>query len=209
MPTVTKLDLKALHLDTLYNPPKTFTIVDVPPLNVLAIDGEGDPNTSQVFKDAVSALYSVSYPVKFMCKKEMGVDYKVMPLEGLWWAGDLAVYTKERQADLWQWTLLIVQPEPVTREMVDRAIREAGQKKDLPALPRLRFETFHEGLCVQIMYLGPYSGEGPTIHQMHHEFIPQNNLVERGRHHEIYLGDPSRAAPEKLKTILRHPVDRR
>lgn len=140
-----------------------------------------------------------------MVKKGQGIDYTVMPLEGLWWAEDWAAYTADRRDD-WQWTMMIHQPELVTAELVAEAIEQVRTKKKLERAADLRFESYQEGLAVQIMHIGPYSAEGPTLARMHHEFIPQNGYEMTGKHHEIYLGDPRRTAPEKLKTVLRQPI---
>lgn len=202
----TKLDLRK-SLKHLYNPPSSdFTLIDVPPMHFLMVDGHGDPG-GDLYAQAVEALYSVSYPLKFMSKRELGVDYSVMPLEGLWWAEDYHVFSAETlDRDAWQWTSLIMQPDHLTREMVDAAIAEAGRKKDLPALANMRFDTFHEGLSVQIMHIGPFSAEGPTLKRLHEEYIPQHGFDFVGKHHEIYLSDPRRADPAKMKTVLRQPV---
>lgn len=179
--------------------------VDVPSMNYLMIDGTGDPNTASAYSQAVEALYGVSYAVKFAVKKrDPELDYTVMPLEGLWWAEDMAQFSVERKGD-WLWTMLILQPEWVSAELVQQAIAETGRKKDLPALSRLRFEMYHEGLAAQILHVGPYSAEGPTVQALHHA-IASEGFVLSGKHHEIYLGDPRRAAPEKLKTIIRQPA---
>lgn len=203
-----KIDLKK-EFKHLYNPPaKKFTVVDVPPLNFLMIDGQGDPNTSQAYQEAIEALYSASYSLKFMLKKgEAALDYVVMPLEGLWWAGDMNDFTLGNK-DAWSWTAMIAQPEQVTAEAVAEAIRQAGAKKDLPGLAKLRFERFCEGLAVQIMYFGPYADEGPTIASMH-DFARENGYELRGKHHEIYLSDPRRTAPDKLKTVIRQPISKK
>lgn len=197
-----KLDLKK-QLNHLYYPSKKeVTVVDVPEMNFLMIDGQGDPNTSEVYQQAVEALFTVSYTLKFMIKKgETAIDYAVMPLEGLWWAEDMSQFSAENK-DAWLWTAMIMQPEYVTRELFEEAKMQAAKKKDLPALPRMRFEAFHEGQAAQIMHIGPYSEEGPTIGKIHN-FIREQGGKLRGKHHEIYLGDPRRTAPEKLKMVIR------
>ena len=158
-----KVDFKK-ELKHLYNPSsKEATIVDVPGMNFLMVDGAGNPNTAQEYKDSVEALYSVSYSLKFMIKKgEVAVDYSVMPLEGLWWADDMTQFSVENK-DIWRWTAMITQPEYVTRDLFTKAIEQVEKKKSLPALSEIRFESLHEGLAAQIMHLGPYSNEGPTI----------------------------------------------
>ena len=202
---MTKIDFKK-ELKHLYRPStRRFEVVDVPPMNYLMIDGHGDPNTAQAYADAVEALYAVAYKIKFKSKRELGKDYVVPPLEGLWWAEDMETFTS-RDKNAWDWTMMIMQPEWVTQEMVEETVEEVAKKKDLTALPKLRLETYHEGPAVQIMHVGSYDDEGPTIARMHHEFMPENGYEPAGKHHEIYLGDPRKVAPEKLKTVLRQPV---
>lgn len=199
-----KIDLKK-QLKHLYNPSqKEVSVVDVPPMNFLMIDGQGDPNTSEAYQQAIEALFSVSYTLKFMIKKgEAAIDYAVMPLEGLWWAEDMTQFSAENK-DAWLWTAMIMQPEYVTEKLFEDAKEQAAKKKDLPALSLIRFEPFHEGKAAQIMHIGPYAEEGPTIEKIHH-FIKQQGGELRGKHHEIYLGDPRRTAPERLKTVIRQP----
>jgi len=200
-----KIDFKK-ELKHLYGPSaKKFEVVDVPPMNFLMIDGHGDPNTAQEYKDAVEALYAVAYALKFMSKKEKGVDYGVPPSEGLWWVENMEEFTTEDKS-AWDWTMMIMQPEWITQEMVEEAVKQVEKKKNLPALSKLRLETYHEGLAVQILHIGSYDDEAPTIAKMHHEFMPENGYEPAGKHHEIYLSDPRKVAPEKLKTILRQPV---
>jgi hypothetical protein len=200
-----KLDLKK-DLKHLYQPPtKEVVTVDVPRFNFLMIDGAGNPNTVPEYPEAISALYNVAYTLKFAIKKgELGIDYPVMPLEGLWWAADFNSFSLERK-DEWYWTMMILQPECVTQALVDQALEQVRRKKDLPALSKLRLESFHEGLAAQIMHIGPYAAEAPTIARLH-QFIAANGCGLTGKHHEIYLSDPRRSAPEKLKTIVRQPM---
>jgi hypothetical protein len=199
-----KLDLKK-SLKYLYEPTaKAFSVVDVPEMNFIMIDGHGNPNTSAEYVDALQALYSAAYTLKFTVKKEMAVDYPVMASEGLWWMDDIREFSADRKDD-WKWTMMIMQPEIVTRKMFDQAVATALEKKRQPALTRLRLERFHEGLSTQILYFGPYSEEGPTIARMH-QSIEQSGYVRYGKHHEIYLGDPRRVAPEKLRTVIRQPM---
>jgi hypothetical protein len=202
----TKLDLKQTFKH-LYNPPADeFTLVEVPPIQYLMIDGAGDPNTATGYKTALEALFAVSYALKFAVKKAGGQDYAVMPPEGLWWAGDERVFTTERNKDEWSWTMMIVQPDFITAEQVRQTIAEVQAKKKLPRTADLRFETYHEGLCLQKLHLGSYDDETPTLIRLHREFIPQNGYTENGKHHEIYLNSPDRVAPGKLRTVLRQPV---
>jgi hypothetical protein len=182
-----------------------FAIVDVPAFTFLMTDGEGNPNTASAYKEAVEALYSASYTLKFMAKAELGHDYVVPPLEGLWWADDWNAFIAGRR-DRWNWTMMILVPDFVGTALAERAIQAAARKRALPGLARLRLDRFDEGRAVQTLHIGPYADEGPVIRRMHEEFIPANRLSLTGKHHEIYLGDPRRSAPEKLKTILRQPV---
>ncbi|UCG04107.1 MAG: GyrI-like domain-containing protein [Candidatus Heimdallarchaeota archaeon] len=188
--------------------PKEFSIVDVPPLNFLMIDGQGYPGTSQEYQDAMQTLYPLSYTLKFMMKKK-GKDYVVMPIEGLWWAENMNVFTEAfmEKKDEWLWTSMIMQPDFITQELVDQAIKDVRKKKDPPAISKLRFENYHEGLSVQILYFGSYSDEGPTISRMH-QYAEDQGYRLRGKHHEIYLSDPRRTKPEKLKTIIRQPIEK-
>lgn len=194
------------QLKHLYAPSaKKVEIVDVPEMSFLMIDGEGDPNTSQAFKDAVEALFSLSYTLKFTVKKgEMGVDYGVLPLQVLWWSDDLSAFSTGNK-DAWKWTVMIMQPEFITPTLVEEAAREVQRKKKLPSLPLVRFEAFKEGKAAQIMHIGPFSEEGPTIEKVH-SYIENRGSRRIGKHHEIYLSDIRRAAPEKWKTIVRQPM---
>jgi len=200
-----KVDYKK-ELKDLYRPSaKKVVQVDVPEMNFLMIDGVGDPNTAQEYKDAVEALYAVSYALKFMVKRgETAVDYGVMPLEGLWWMDDMSQFSVEAK-DMWKWTMMIMQPKCVTQDLLEQALAQVAKKKNPPALPKMRFESYHEGLGAQIMHIGPYAAEAPTIEKIH-QFIAENGYQLCGKHHEIYLSDPRRAAPEKLKTVIRQPM---
>jgi hypothetical protein len=203
---MTKLDFKK-ELKHLYRPSaKEFAVVDVPPMQFLMADGRGDPNTAQEYVDALEALYAVAYKAKFISKKQEGKDYVVPPLEGLWWSENMDAFASARDKNVWEWTMMIMQPDWVTREMYEAAVGQVGKQKNPPALPKLRLETYHEGLSVQILHLGSYDDEGPTIARMHRGFMPSNGYVPAGKHHEIYLSDPRRVAPGKLKTVLRQPV---
>lgn len=201
-----KIDFKKT-MKALYQPPADrFSIVEVPSMRFAMVDGRGDPNVSPDYQKAVQWLYSVSYGLKFMSKKEPGRDYAVPPLEGLWWAEDMGTFLSRDKA-AWSWTMMIMQPDWITQEMFSAAIEKAGKKLgEVP--PSLRLAPYDEGLSVQIMHIGPYDDEGPVIARLHGEFLPQNGLVETGHHHEIYLSDPRKTAPEKLKTVLRQPVRR-
>ncbi|RPJ03288.1 MAG: hypothetical protein EHM31_01305 [Candidatus Aminicenantes bacterium] len=198
------IDLKKI-LKPLYTASATKpAIVEVPAMNALMVDGMGDPN-SPAFQEAVGSLYSVAYTLKFAFRKDKAVDYPVMALEGLWGADDPAVFLSGKR-DEWKWTLFIVLPDVVTKKDVAGAIATVKKKAKFPRFPEVRFEKFAEGKAAQIMHVGPYAAEGPTVERLH-KFIAEQGFRLRGKHHEIYLGDPRRAAPEKLKTIIRHPVE--
>jgi hypothetical protein len=182
-----------------------FDVVDVPPLSYLMIDGHGDPNAGGPFAEAVTALFSVGYKLKFASKNELGRDYAVMPLEGLWSATDQTSFTTGLDKSTWDWTLLMMVPDWITAELFATA-QGASRKKGGPAVDRLRLENVDEGRCVQTLHLGSFDAEAPVLHQLHTEFIPTNGLTPRGRHHEIYLSDFTRTDPAKLRTILRQPV---
>jgi hypothetical protein len=180
--------------------------VKVPKMNYLMIDGHGDPNTSQEYVDAIQTLYPVAYTIKFMIKKELGKDFGVMPLEGLWWTEKMADFKVEDKSN-WLWTAMIMQPNFVTKEMFETAVKQVAERKKPASIAKIHFQAYDEGLSAQVMYVGPYSGEGPTIMELH-EFIKQQGgkLDETNKHHhEIYLGDPRRTDPSKLKTIVRQP----
>ena len=195
-----KKELKHLYGASVKEP----TIADVPGMNFLMVDGFGDPNM-QEYQEAIETLYAVSYALKFMVKKgEQAVDYGVLPLEGLWWVDDMTQFSEDNK-EAWKWTSMIMQPEYVTEELFNRAVEEVSKKKNPPALPKLRFENFHEGVTVQLMHIGPYSAEKPNIERLH-RFIEEKGHELRGKHHEIYLTDPRRMSPEKMRTILRQPV---
>lgn len=199
-----KIDVKR-ERKHLYQPgAKQVVEVHVPPLRFLMIDGEGDPNTSPAYAWAVEALFSVSYTAKFMLRKGPdAIDYAVMPLEGLWWADDFSAFTSNDRSQ-WKWTMMIHQPEVVADSLIHAAIGQVRAKKDLPALDALRLETFHEGRCAQILHVGPFSEEGPTIARVH-AFIEERGALA-GKHHEIYLSDIRRGDPSRWKTVIRQPM---
>lgn len=190
----------------LYGPSyKAVSIVDVPEFTYLMIDGQGDPNTSDSYADAIEALFSVSYAAKFIVKKGAGgVDYKVMPLQSLWWSDEQCDFTAIDKS-LWKWTAMILQPVFASPEVIEAATGQVAEKKKLPALELLRVEKFAEGRCAQILHVGPFSEEGPTVAKLHRH-IGEVGGKPRGRHHEIYLSDVRKAAPEKWKTIIRQPI---
>lgn len=199
-----KIDLKKEY-SNLYKPnSKTVSLVEVLTFNFLMIDGQGDPTISESYAQAVEALFSLSYTLKFMVKKgSSGINYGVMPLEGLWWADDMSAFTSD-QKSLWKWTMMIMQPNFVDQQLLDLATQSLSKKKNLPALKGVRFEAYHEGTCAQITHVGPFSEEGPTVEKVH-QYIEANGSL-RGKHHEIYLSDIRRADPANWKTIVRQPM---
>ena len=200
-----KLELKKT-LKHLYNPPsKAPVMVEVPAMNFLMIDGSGKPDSLDAAA-AIEALYAVAYTIKFSVRKLKSIDYPVMPLEGLWWADDMTRFSTEDKAN-WKWTYMIMQPDFVTAEIVKRAVDDVRFKKNPSALPKLKFEKFDEGTSAQIFYIGAYADEGPAIKRLHDLLHEQGYVFDgvKQKHHEIYLSDPRRTAPEKLKTVIRQP----
>jgi hypothetical protein len=206
-----KLDLRRTYKH-LYQPSaKQVEVVEVPPLQFAMIDGEieagSGPGDSPSFQQALEALYGISYTLKFASKlrPENPIDYTVMGLEGLWWVeeGEFDIANPSN----WHWTAMILQPEAITAAMFQEALAQLRKKKPSPALDKLRLEWFHEGLCLQIMHLGPYAEEPATVARID-AYAEANGYLLHGKHHEIYVGDPRRADPSKLKTVLRHPVKR-
>lgn len=187
----------------LYRATTTPQLVHVPALRFLGNDGHGDPNTSPAYAAAVQALYSVSYAAKFAVKKAGGPEFKVSPLEGLWWAEDMSTFLTRDKSE-WDWTMMIRQPDAVTDELIGRLTDEVATNKSMPVAKELRLISFEEGTAAQVLHVGPYDAEGPTIARLH-EFIDEHGFTLNGHHHEIYLGDPRRAAPERLRTIIRQP----
>jgi hypothetical protein len=190
---------------------KQPVIVDVPEFAFVAVDGAGTPNEGTGFQDAIGALYGVAYTLKFMGKKRPEAAlpaFSVMPLEALWWGeGDDGLVVPP--PDHWQWTAMIALPDFVDEKHVALALDEVRRKgRGSDAVDRLRLTRWAEGPAVQIMHVGPYAEERPTIERMF-AFAAEQGYRLRGRHHEIYLGDPRRTAPEKLRTVLRHPVERK
>jgi hypothetical protein len=206
---VESIDLRK-QLRHLYNPSaKSPEIVDVPQLPCLMVDGGGAPDSDE-FRESVGALYSVAYDLRFWLKRERAIDAPVMPLEGLWWTDGPPLSPAEIMAgdkSNWHWTLFIVVPDVVSAEDVALAKDRAAKKRPSPALAGLRLDRFEEGLTVQVMHVGPYATEAPTIERLH-AFARESGLALRGKHHEIYVGDPNRSKPEALKTIIRMPVSR-
>jgi len=199
-----KMDLKKEYKNLYKAKQGEVSFVEVPKFKYLAIDGEGDPNTSKEYKDSIEALMSMSYTTKFIMKKEHGKDYVVMPLEGLWWADDITKFSVNDKST-WKWKSLIMQPDFVKEEYITQAKEELAKKKDLPSLDKVEFIELSEGLSAQLLHIGPYAEEGPTVEKLHNA-IEENSYSFNGLHHEIYLSDVRRAKPEKLRTIIRQPI---
>ena len=199
-----KIDFKK-ELRELYNPTaKVITIVDVPKMNFIMIDGQGAPENQQ-FQQSIEALYTIAYAMKFDKKKADGTDYGVMALEGLWWAEDMSFFDPEKgDRNRWQWTLLIMQPDFINKENFEIMKEASKKKKDNPIISKVRFESFKEGKSAQIMHIGPFSEEGPNIRRIHNRISELGGKLT-GKHHEIYLSDFRRVAPAKMKTVLRQP----
>ncbi len=204
---MSKIDFKTEYKSLYSAPTKDFALVEVPPLPYLMFDGHGDPNIAPEYQHAIEALYSLSYTLKFMSKRAYGRDYVVGPLEGLWWSDDMQSFIT-REKSKWSWTLMILQPEWITAAHLAAARAEVLMKKGLPGVEKVRLETLDEGLCAQILHIGAYDDEGPALARLHKDWLPAQGLAENGHHHEIYLGDPRKVAPEKLRTLLRQPVRR-
>ena len=200
-----KLDLKKQYRELYLPSARECAVVDVPELQFLMIDGHGDPNTADEYRQALEALYAMSYTLKFLSKQTEEIDYVVMALEGLWWTDDMADFSEDDKS-AWSWTSMIMQPSHLSKAHFEDAADQLRAKKNPTALDKMRFESFHEGLSVQVMHIGPYSEEAPTISGLH-QYAVDNGYRIRDKHHEIYLSDPRRAAPEKLRTVIRQPVE--
>lgn len=202
-----KTDFKKT-LDAYRAPMNEFRVVEIPAMRYLMVDGHGDPNSDADYTAAVEALFPVAYRLKFLSKNELGHDYVVPPLEGLWWAGDMEAFTDSRDKSHWDWTMMILVPDWLSETHVHEAVQRVRAKRPPLRLESVRFETLEEGLCVQTLHLGSFDDEGPVLKRLHHEFVPANKLVLTGKHHEVYFSDPRKTAPEKLRTLLRQPVAR-
>lgn len=184
-----------------------FRVLDVPSLQYLMVDGHGDPNTASEYADAIGALYPIAYKIKFASKQELGRDYVVPPLEALWWASDMDVFTAARDKSQWDWTAMIMVPDWITSDMFDDAVAKAAAKNRSTSLDGVRFERLDEGCCVQTLHIGSYDDEAEVLAELHQEFIPNAGLRMTGKHHEIYLSDARKVEAAKLRTILRQPVN--
>jgi hypothetical protein len=204
-------------IDALYSVRKgTVAFVDVPELGFLVLEGRGDPE-GEAFRDAIQALYAVSYGAHFALKKATGDSPRVMGLEALWWVeGADAQATMRRVAsgeasmsesdrDQWRWRAMIMQLAPIDASVIGRAVIEVRAKKDIASLDAVQYQRWGEGPCAQILHVGPYATEPASIVALH-TAIAEHGSTPRGRHHEIYLGDPRTSPPDRLRTILRQPI---
>ncbi len=199
-----KLDLKRRYRDLFHPPKRDFVDIDVPTMTFVKVDGAGDPNTASAYRVAVEWLYGVSYAMKFAAKNGLGRDYVVPPLEALWWSDDPGAFVR-REKDQWRWTVMIMVPDFVTPDLFEVAVAVTlAKRSDRPS--SLRFEPYAEGRALQILHIGSYDDEGPVLRRLHDEVMPQRGLTFAGPHHEIYLSDPRKTAPARLKTVLRQPV---
>ncbi|SNT09884.1 GyrI-like domain-containing protein [Rhodococcoides kyotonense] len=200
-----KVDFKKT-LDAYTAQRNRFRVVDVPPMQYSMVDGHGDPNTSKDYADALAALYPVAYTVKFASKRDLGRDYVVTPLEALWWADDMESFTTNRDKSQWHWTAMIMVPDWIEKAMFDDAVTSVTKKRNPIGISRIRLETMHEGRCVQTLHVGSYDDEALVLDELHSRYLPDAGLEMTGKHHEIYLSDPRRVEPSRLRTILRQPV---
>jgi hypothetical protein len=182
-------------------------LLEVPPLRYLMVDGHGDPSTAPQYTRALEALYPLAYALK-LASKALGRDYVVPPLEGLWWADDMTAFTTARDKSAWEWTLMLMTPPWISPDDVAAARDSVAARKPPVRTGKVRVEVLDEGLCVQTLHVGSFDEEGPVLADLHDRYIPEHGLRMTGRHHEIYLSDPRRSAPGRLRTILRQPVRR-
>ena len=205
---VKKIDFKK-EFGRLYFPSaKEVVAIDLPDMNFAMVHGKGDPNTSREYRDAREALFGASYAVKFALKLGGVADFKVAPLEGLWWSAKGAeAFAAGGRKDDWEWISMIMQPDVVSQDRFQTVVSQLREKKDWPALSRIQLERFHEGSSAQVLYVGPYAAEGPTIERIH-AFIRDRGWRLTGRHHEIYLSDPRKTPQERLRTVIRQPFSK-
>jgi hypothetical protein len=184
-----------------------FEIVDIPDMRYMTVEGHGDPNRSPAYTDALAALYPVAYTLKFASKRDLGRDYVVPPLEGLWWADDMNAFSADRDKSRWEWSMMLMIPDWIDPDMLESAVEQAGAADPPRRLGDIRFRTLSEGLCVQTLHVGSFDEEGPVLERLHQEFVPAHGLRLAGTHHEVYLSDARRVPPERMRTILRQPVE--
>ncbi|MDT0266886.1 GyrI-like domain-containing protein [Streptomyces sp. DSM 44915] len=202
---MTRYDIKR-ELKWVYAPRnRDWELVEVPAQRFIAVDGAGDPNTSDDYARAVEALYTVAYAIKFTSKRALERDFVVGPLEGLWWSDRYEAFTS-RAKDEWRWRMLISQPDWITEAAVEDAKRTTMAKKGLPAIPDVQLRTLEEGTSAQLLHVGSYDDEAPALARLHDAYLAAHRLRPTGHHHEVYLSDPRRTEPARLRTVLRQPV---
>jgi hypothetical protein len=200
-----KIDFRKTRKELFSASADDFERVELPPVTYLMIDGKGSPGTSEAYRRALETLYPAAYGLKFYSKTKLGRDYVVPPLQGLWWAEERDAFTSDRR-DEWLWTLMIMVPDWIEPGQFDASLAETAHKKPETDFGPLRMKVLAEGLCLQTLHIGSFADEAPVLHRLHHEVMPREGLTFNGKHHEIYLRDPRRTAPEKLRTVLRQPV---
>ena len=202
----TKIDLKKQYPE-FYNPPKEPHILEIPEMNFFMVDGTGYPGDNPLYQEALQLLYGVSFTLKMKIIKPIGKDYVVPPLEGLWWADDMSVFTEEymKRKDEWKWTSMIRIPDFVTDDQIQSGLERFNITKKPENFSKLYHEPYKEGMVVQVLHLGPFSEEGPVIARMH-DYALEEGYILHNKHHEIYLSDPRRTKPEKLRTVIRQPI---
>jgi len=192
-----KIDHRKI-LNPLYHPScKILTIVDIPPMNFLMVDGCGKPDGKQ-FPQAASILYPLAYTIKWMIRLENDIDFHVMPMEVLW--------KVNREKKEFAWTMMLMQPEYVTAEVVTRASQKVQSKVDAALLKKVRFESFAEGMCVQFLHIGPYEGMEASLEKMLAFAFTKGFTAPVRNTHDIYLNDVRKTKPDNLKAIMRLPV---
>jgi hypothetical protein len=202
---VASIDLKKAYKDHYSAKIGDPVVVDVPPRPYLMVDGTGDPNSAPAYREAVESLYPLAYALRAAITQATGEAYTVMPLEGLWWVDDYEAFSYEDRSG-WQWTSMICLPDATARVDAAAVVAETAERRQLPAGHRVRIERFGDGTAAQVLHVGPYSEEPPTIEALH-RFILESGHSLSGKHHEIYLSDPRKADPAKLRTILRQPFE--
>lgn len=200
------IDYRAANRFLLNPKPGIVELIQIPPTRYLMLDGQGDPNTSEDYRGSFAALYGLAYGLKFHYKKQEDIDYNLLAIEGLWWADPAGSFSMDQRKN-WLWTMMLSIPEFIPDSLIQTFKIELMRKKNIPQMEQLYTSWLDEGVCFQIMHIGPYAAEPPTIQFLHSEIQSQGYTL-RGKHHEIYLGDPRKSKPEKLKTILRQPVSR-
>lgn len=203
-----KVDFKKTLKSYFTGSKKGWEEITFPAFNYLMTDGQGSPGDGPEYQSALEHLYPAAFGTKFFSKIDLGRDYAVPPLEGIWWADDFEAYTQPGRREEWRWTMMLMLPDWIDQGHVDEALSRQAKRKPELDFGKVRMERLAEGLCLQMLHVGPFAEEAPLLHRLHHELIPEGGYAFNGQHHEIYLSDPRRTAPEKLRTVLRQPVTR-